>query len=142
MDADADEYIWMTCVLSAWRKAKKMSAAIATYQKYNGKDLYATFEELKKLKSGGDITLKLDARVWLAKYFSPVSEALWDGADDARAIKLWGKTKHCVNTGIQRELNARQEGGRYAAKKNTAGTLSARAFANGWLKKHDWKTVK
>jgi hypothetical protein len=142
MDADADEFIWMTCVLSAWRKHGKMLAAVKTYQKYNGKDFYATFEELEKLKSAGHVFVKMHAQAWLALYFQPVSEALWDGADDARAMKIWKKTKREGNKAMQREIAERHKEWRTLRAENQASAAASKAFAGGWLKKHDWGTVK
>lgn len=139
---DADEYIWMTCVLSAWRKHGKMAHATRTYQKYNGKDFYATLEELGKLKSAGHVFMKMHAQVWLALYFQPVSEALWNGADDAKAMKIWKKTKRADNTAMRREITERRRQGRLLSLENQASAASSRAFADGWRKKHDWGTVK
>lgn len=139
---DADEYIWMTCVLSAWRKHAKMVRAVLTYQKYNGKDLDATFEELHKLKSGGDVPIKMHAQAWLALNFQPVSEALWDGADDAQAVKIWRRTKRSVNTAMRREINKKYKQKRQLWLQNQASAAATKAFADGWLKQHDWKTVK
>ncbi len=142
MTLDADEYIWMTCVLSAWRKHARMAKAVWTYQKYNGKDLDATFKELAKLKTAGHVSIKMHAQAWLALNFRPVSEALWDGADDAQAIKVWRRTKRSVNTTMQREITERRRQRRRLSLENQASAEASSAFSDGWLKKHDWNTVK
>ena len=139
---DADEYIWMTCVLSVWRKQGKMAHAVRTYQKYNGKDLKETLQELHKLKSGGNVFLKNHAQAWLALHFRPVSEALWNGADDAQAVKLWKKTKRAVNRAMQNDIVKRHREQRKVWLENQVSAAASKAFADGWLKKHDWRTVK
>ena len=139
---DADEYIWMTCVLSAWRKHGKMAHAVGTYQKYNGKDLKETLQELYKLKSGGRVFLKNHAQAWLALHFQPVSEALWNGADDAQAMEIWKKTKRAVNMAMQNDISKRNREKRKVLLERQASAAASQAFADGWLKKHDWGTVK
>ena len=139
---NADEYIWMTCVLSAWRKHGKMAHAVGTYQKYNGKDLKETLQKLHKLKSGGRVFLKNHAQAWLALHFQPVSEALWNGADDAQAMKIWKKTKRAVNMAMQNEISKRHRKMGKLLLKNQASAAASKTFADGWLKKHDWGTVK
>jgi hypothetical protein len=139
---DADEYVWMTCVFSAWRRDARMKSAVDSYQIYCGKNRNSTFEEIRGLKSGGDVNSLIDAKVWLARYYQPVSEALWDGVDDARAMKVWSKTKRCNSIGMGRELVSRHNMGRYASNKNTAAAISASKFAWGWKSKSDWKVVK
>ena len=88
---DPDEFVWMHSVLAAWRKDQHLWKAVMTYSGYSGaKTRDAACTEISKLKSASPyIYRRLRVRVWLADYFKPVSDALWDGATDEQAIKIW-----------------------------------------------------
>jgi hypothetical protein len=98
----------MRYCIQAWRKDWKLVWAI--YQTQNevfGPDADDKFREIcnrpKTPRLCGTST-RGRARVWLARYFRRVSDALFDGATDEEAIKLWINTDATDLGGLKEEM--------------------------------------
>jgi len=139
---DADEYVWMTAVLSAWRKHGYMWKPVQAFKVYSGLDDDAALSAIKTLQSGGNVTFKYPASLWLANYFRPVSDALIDGATDAKAMKLWQKTKRDNLSASKRELDHLRAQTNRAVLDSATALQQRRDYKQGWRAKHDWNIVK
>jgi len=137
---DPDEFVWMHSVLAAWRKDQHLWKAVGTYMRYSGAKTWdEACNEISKLKSASPYLYRsLTARVWLADYFRPVSDALWAGATDEQAIKLWRSTRARRSTRVNRGKSS----AKYYALRLQGNALAREEYAHGWRAKHDWKVVK
>ena len=137
----ADEFVWMTSVLSAWRNDGRVWHALGLYRKYAGfTTLEPVIAEVRGLKSGSPyIPRTLLVRAWLAEYFRPVSDALWDGATDEQALRIWQGLEACRSGPAIPYKKSRTA---YDKRSLDAARLASQEYARGWRAKHDWKTVK
>ena len=50
-------------------------------------------DEMYQIPSIGWVGPTMAINVWVAKYYRPISEALWDGKSKEHVLALWAKTK-------------------------------------------------
>lgn len=136
-----DEQVWMTLLLAAWRRDGRMFRAIRFYSIFVGKSFDDTYVCINALKSGGHVFSKLPARAWLALYFKPVSDALWDGASDADAIVIWCRTPREKSRYFNMRRQETRKSG-YASRDLQRISIGHDVYASGWRAKFDWKVVK
>ena len=100
---------FMKYCIEAWRKDYKLFYAVYKTEqelfgtKYNNENVVQILNR-PKTPSFQRNGLKTMARVWLARYFRPVSNALFDGATDEEAIKLWINTDRKDLGSLQQEM--------------------------------------
>lgn len=79
---------------------------------------------------------KMPVSVWLARYYSPVADAMFDGRSHDDCIAIWRVTKACDRGAIRMPSRA------YDRATMQAGRMAREEYARGWRSKSDWKTVK
>ena len=80
-------------------------------------------------------SLGTDAKGWLATHFRPVSDALFDGATDEKALQIFAKLRQGRNVKADIEVRALK-----LDQSKMARTMTIRA--RSLSKKSDWHTVK
>lgn len=88
---------FMRLAITAWRKDYLLAWAIYETGREHNMERREAFEWVcNRPKTPafdhGNWEVKSMARRWLARNFRPVSDALFDGATDAEAIRVWIKT--------------------------------------------------
>jgi hypothetical protein len=138
--ADGD-FVWMSAVLAAWRADAQMWKPVRAYGTYLGISGNDVFPEIERLKSGAAVNAVMHARAWLAWYFQPVSDALWDGKTDKQAMRLWAKLRAdgsiAERKSIERTVSARK-----ARRELQSAGLARNTYKQGWRANHDWNVVK
>lgn len=66
-------------------------------------------EEIKEIPSMGYVNPSMPINVWTAKYFRPISDALWSGKPKAEVLKLWGITKRSKDVSPKLCITDRKE---------------------------------
>lgn len=137
--SDADNEMWMRCVLRGWREGWKMWRVMRNFVAYYGEE-DNKYKVVEALPCGAHVELKSDASAWLADWYRPVSDALFAGATDEEACKLWRKTR-------RERANYVEQYQRRNAQRKSRGEMAARTrafgvWAKGWRAKHDWKVTK
>lgn len=73
---------------------------------------------------------------WLAQYYAPVANAMFDGATVEKGIAIWRGIK-ARNLGAVEKPNLR-----YNRAAMQAGRMAREEYAKGWRSRSDWRTVK
>ena len=142
MDIDDLEYIWMTGVISAWRRDKKLGIAMHYVALVGAID--KPWETIKQFRSGHNAWAFIRARVWLAFWYRPVSDALFDGKSEEQAIKIWKKTKPTATYAAraQRDLRDRKRAQAEADLAQTRYDLEREQFHNANKSPRNWNICK
>lgn len=72
-------------------------------------DVIAEFE---KIPSIGHIRGMMPVHVWVAKYFNPIANALWDGKNKEQVLTLWSKCKRTTDSTPKLSTLDRREHGK------------------------------
>ncbi len=73
---------------------------------------------------------------WLAQYYAPVANAMFDGATVEKCLAIWRVTK-ARNLGAVKKPDLR-----YNRAAMQAGRMAREEYAKGWRSRSDWRTVK
>jgi hypothetical protein len=78
----------------------------------------------------------MTTRLWIATYFRPVSNAMFNKKPIKEVVAIWGNTKFIKEKATNRpNLN-------YAKKLLQGTSMAKEAYRNGWLNKSNWNIVK
>ena len=149
------EELFMRSVLVGWQKDEICMYVIRRICLYLGLPdhrkenfLFAVDAITTKTKKGKGTHMfwKYAVKGWLAQYYRPVSEKLWDGCSLEQAYDLWLKTpKHKLVYKTKSKI-AKEDGFGIAkakyAKVRQAHSIGAKVFASSWKAQHNWKVVK
>ena len=134
----SDDTVWTLAVLAAWRADARMARPLSVYATYSGLEGKALIDEIMKLRFGARMYYRMHAKAWLAYWYKPVSDALFDGASDEKALALWRRTRRCEDARMAERAKIK-----YTENLQYRASLQARAeYARGWRAKHDWGVVK
>lgn len=124
-------------LIKGWRLNGKIWQVMREIQDQVGGDLFSKMLTTPKGSvSISPYSAKTNTRVWMASRFRHVSDALFDGADDAEAMALFVKSRQANRRPRDKErLESTREFGR---KIKTVHFIRLRDLS----KEHDWNTVK
>ena len=129
---------FMRLVIEAWRKDFKLLWAVYKTAEQVGCDLGNVYGHPKTpsenwFKEGMNVSV----RCWLARFFRPVSDALFDGKDNETALRIW---RNSERRDVGGKTAYQETGGYYHHRLVQQATRTVRARQLD--KKHDWNTVK
>lgn len=134
--------LWMRNVINACRRDELMYVAVRRVMNalsLNNEDsraFYLTLDRIQKLRTGKSVWCKSPTRVWLARYWRPISDGILEGMSDDALIAKWKRTTMGNRGPVTKPSRQRQRDAMRAAN------LARDSYAFGWRAKHDWKIVK
>ena len=146
--------VFMRSVLVGWQKNEICIYVMKRICIYLGlpdsKDNFSTAIDAIRTKTkkgkGTHMFWKYAVKGWLAQYYRPVSEKLWDGCSLEQAYDLWLKTpKHKLV--YKTKARAAKEDGFGVAeakykKSQQAFSIGRKVWKSAYRARYDWKVVK
>lgn len=129
--------MWMRAVIACAQHDAPLWRAVLMVSDQFGDDL---IDRVCALRVGGPWNLKGSSRGWLAQYFRPVSDGLFDGKVVDDLIHLWKRTKR----GEHDPQSAWRAVGMRKRRQNIArgNAMGQAVWAHGWRANHAWNVVK